>query len=281
VDTPTSRYRTGLDYLAIIEGQRPPSLEANLKDVAPDLARLAIEFAYGEIYPRRQLDLRQRQLATAAALAALGNARPQLKFHLAGALNVGCTPEELVELAIHMSVYAGFPAAVNTALVLKELFGERGITLRHETRTPTSSQGPSRVEQGWAGLKDIDGHAGERVIAALQDIAPDLGRHITEFAFGDVYSRTAMDLASRELVTVAALTALGTASAQLKVHMHGFLNVGGTRDQLVEIVTHTAVYAGFPAAINGALAAQDVLADRERPVDNNDLRACTNIIENC
>jgi len=281
VDTPTSRYRTGLDYLAIIEGQRPPSLEANLKDVAPDLARLAIEFAYGEIYPRRQLDLRQRQLATAAALAALGNARPQLKFHLAGALNVGCTPEELVELAIHMSVYAGFPAAVNTALVLKELFGERGITLRHETRTPTSSQGPSRVEQGWAGLKDIDGHAGERVIAALQDIAPDLGRHIIEFAFGDVYSRTAMDLASRELVTVAALTALGTASAQLKVHMHGFLNVGGTRDQLVEIVTHTAVYAGFPAAINGALAAQDVLADRERPVDNNDLRACTNIIENC
>ena len=281
MDTPTSRYRTGLDYLAIIEGQRPPSLEANLKDVAPDLARLAIEFAYGEIYPRRQLDLRQRQLATAAALAALGNARPQLKFHLAGALNVGCTPEELVELAIHMSVYAGFPAAVNTALVLKELFGERGITLRHETRTPTSSQGPSRVEQGWAGLKDIDGHAGERVIAALQDIAPDLGRHIIEFAFGDVYSRTAMDLASRELVTVAALTALGTASAQLKVHMHGFLNVGGTRDQLVEIVTHTAVYAGFPAAINGALAAQDVLADRERPVDNNDLRACTNIIENC
>ena len=281
MDTPTSRYRTGLDYLAIIEGQRPPSLEANLKDVAPDLARLAIEFAYGEIYPRRQLDLRQRQLATAAALAALGNARPQLKFHLAGALNVGCTPEELVELAIHMSVYAGFPAAVNTALVLKELFGERGITLRHETRTPTSSQGPSRFEQGWAALKDIDGHAGERVIAALQDIAPDLGRHITEFAFGDVYSRTAMDLASRELVTVAALTALGTASAQLKVHMHGFLNVGGTRDQLVEIVTHTAVYAGFPAAINGALAAQDVLADRERPVDNNDLRACTNIIENC
>ena len=262
MDTPSSRYRTGLDYLAIMEGQRHPSLEANLKEVAPDLARLAIEFAYGEIYPRRQLDLRQRQLATAAALAALGNARPQLKFHLAGALNVGCTPEELVELAIHMSVYAGFPAAINTALVLKELFGERGIELRHETRTPPSSQGPSRFEQGWAGLKDIDGHAGERVIAALQDIAPDLGRHIIEFAFGDVYSRTAMDLASRELVTVAALTALGTASAQLKVHMHGFLNVGGTRDQLVEIVTHTAVYAGFPAAINGALAAKDVLADR-------------------
>jgi 4-carboxymuconolactone decarboxylase len=258
----SERYQTGLDYLAIIEGQRPPSLEANLNDIAPDLARLAIEFAYGEVYPRRHLDLRQRQLATSGALAALGNARPQLKFHLAGALNVGCTPEELVELAIHMTVYAGFPAAINTAMVLKELFEERGIALARNVDIAPRNSGQTRFEQGWEGLKKIDGHAGERVIAALQDVAPDLGQYIIEFAFGDVYSRTSMDLASRELVTVAALTALGTAAAQLKVHMHGFLNVGGTKDQMIEIVTHTAIYAGFPAAINAALAAKEVMVER-------------------
>lgn len=258
----SASYQTGLDYLAMIEGRRPPTLEANLKDIAPDLARLAIEFAYGEVYPRRHLDLRQRQLATSGALAALGNARPQLKFHLAGALNVGCTPEELVELAIHMTVYAGFPVAVNTAMVLKELFEERGITLVRDEDIAPRNADQTRFERGWEGLKEIDGHAGERVIAALQGISPDLGRHIIEFAFGDVYSRTAMDLVSRELVTVAALTALGTASAQLKVHMHGFLNVGGTKDQMIEIVTHTAVYAGFPAAINGALAAKEVISER-------------------
>ncbi|MDF3833249.1 carboxymuconolactone decarboxylase family protein [Cupriavidus basilensis] len=260
----SARYQTGLDYLAMIEGQRPPSLEANLKDIAPDLARLAIEFAYGEVYPRRHLDLRQRQLATAGALAALGHARPQLKFHLGGALNVGCTPEELVELAIHMTVYAGFPAAINTAMVLKELFEERGIALVCDAGMTPRNPDQTRYEQGWEGLKDIDGNAGERVISALQDISPDLGRYIIEFAFGDVYSRSSMDLPSRELVTVAALTALGTAFAQLKVHMHGFLNVGGTKDQLIEIITHTAVYAGFPAAINGALAAKEVMAEREQ-----------------
>jgi len=266
VNHPSTRHAIGLDLLAKIEGQRPAALEASLKDFAPDLARLAIEFAYGDIYSRPHLDLRQRQLATAGALAALGHARPQLKFHLAGALNVGCKPQELVELAIHMAVYAGFPAAVNTVLVLKELFAEKGIRLQPAQDLapagPASLRSSSRFERGWAGLQAIDGHAGERVIAALQDIAPDLGRYILEFGFGDVYSRPGLDLLARELVTVAALTALGTAAAQLKVHMHGFLNVGGTREQMVETVTHIAVYAGFPAAINAALLAKEVMAER-------------------
>ncbi len=263
--SPSAIHQTGLEYLAKIEGGRPPSIEEHLKDVAPELARLAIDFAYGEVYPRGHLDLRQRQLATCAALAALGNARPQLKFHLAGALNVGCTPEELVELAIHMTVYTGFPVAINTALVLKELFAERGIVLAAQQAAQPSSACQGRFERGWAGLSEIDGHAGERVIAALQDIAPDLGRHIVEFAFGDVYSRPGLDLLSRELVTVAALAAIGTASAQLKVHMHGFLNVGGTKAQMVETATHIAVYAGFPAAINAALVAKEVMAERAMP----------------
>ena len=252
------RHRTGLDLLARVEGSSPPALEAALADIAPDLARLAIDFAYGDVHARPQLTLPQRQLATVAVLAALGNARPQLKFHLAGALRMGCTPAALVELAIHMAVYAGFPAAVNTALALKEVFDEQGLQPPRSEVAPE----PERHAAGWQRLKDIDGHAGERVIAALEGIAPDLGRYVIEFAFGDVYSRPAMDLFSRELVTVAALTALGTASAQLAVHLHGFLNVGGTREQMVEVITHCAVYAGFPAAINAALVARQVMAER-------------------
>ena len=107
-------------------------------------------------------------------------------------------------------------------------------------------------------------YAGEQVIASLGDIAPDLGRFIIEFAFGDVYRRPGLDLFSRELITVAALAAMGSATPQLKVHMHGFLNVGGTIRQLVETVIHLSAYAGFPRAINAAMAAKDVLADRDR-----------------
>ncbi len=86
-----------------------------------------------------------------------------------------------------------------------------------------------RFQRGWAKLREIDGQAGERVVDALRDVAPDLARYTIEFPFGDVYSRPGLDLKSREIATVAALTAMGTAEPQLRVHIHGALNVGWTR----------------------------------------------------
>lgn len=120
-----------------------------------------------------------------------------------------------------------------------------------------------RYTRGWNKLKEIDGEAGARVIESLKNIAPDLGRYTIEFPFGDVYSRPGLDLKSREIATVAALTALGNAKPQLKVHIHGALNVGCSREEIVEIMIQMAVYAGFPAALNGVFAAQEVFAERD------------------
>ena len=120
-----------------------------------------------------------------------------------------------------------------------------------------------RYARGWEKLKEIDGAAGERVIASLQDIAPDFARLIIEFPFGDIYSRPGLDLKSREIAVVAALTALGNARPQLEVHLHGALNVGCTRQEVVEVIIQMAVYAGFPAALNGLFAAQKVFAERD------------------
>ena len=119
-----------------------------------------------------------------------------------------------------------------------------------------------RYQRGLNKLREIDGEQGERVIAALAGIAPDFGRLMIEFAFGDIYSRPALDLKTRELAVVAALTALGNAAPQLKVHLHGALNVGCSREQIVETIMQMALYAGFPAALNGLFAAQDVFAER-------------------
>ncbi|MEL6385481.1 MAG: carboxymuconolactone decarboxylase family protein [Cyanobacteria bacterium J06626_18] len=121
----------------------------------------------------------------------------------------------------------------------------------------------SRYEQGWQKLKEIDGEAGEKVIASLQDIAPDLARYVIEFPFGDVYSRPGLGLKSREIATVAALTALGNAQPQLKVHIHAALNVGCTPEEIVEVVIQMAVYAGFPAALNGMALVKQVFAERD------------------
>jgi 4-carboxymuconolactone decarboxylase len=86
-----------------------------------------------------------------------------------------------------------------------------------------------RYQRGWEKLKEVDGEAGERVIESLKDIAPDFARYLIEFPFGDIYARPGLDLKSRELAVVAALTALGNATPQLKVHIQGALNVGWSR----------------------------------------------------
>jgi len=120
----------------------------------------------------------------------------------------------------------------------------------------------NRYERGLKKLKEIDGEAGEKVIEFLKDIAPDLGRYTIEYAFGDVYNRPGLDLKSREIATVAALTALGNALPQLKVHIHGALNVGCTKQEIVEIMIQMSVYAGFPSALNGISAAKEVFDER-------------------
>ena len=129
----------------------------------------------------------------------------------------------------------------------------------------TSTSTPSaRYVRGWEKLKEIDGKAGERVLESLADIAPDFAQLLIEFPFGDIYSRPNLDLKSREIGVVAALTAMGNAAPQLKVHIHGALNVGCSREEVIEIIMQMAVYAGFPAALNGLFAAKEVFAEIDR-----------------
>jgi 4-carboxymuconolactone decarboxylase len=255
------RYERGLKLLAQVAGvDRPPVLDA-LADIAPDLGRYTVEFAYGDVYAREGLTLRERQLVTVAALTAMGNAAPQLTFHVNGALHAGCTPREIVETMIHTSVYAGFPAALNGVTVAKQVFASRDEPVRVEPDTDTPSS-QDRYQRGLAALESIDGEAGAAVIASLADIAPDLARYIIEYAFGDIYLRGGLDLRTREIVTIAMCAALGTARPQLKVHVHGLLNVGGTRQEAVEVAVQMAVYAGFPASLNAITAIEEVLAER-------------------
>ncbi len=122
-----SRFSEGLKKLKEIDGTAGQKVIDSLQVIAPDLAKYTIEFPFGDIYQRKGLDLKSREIATIAALTALGHCLPQLNVHINGALNVGCKPEEIVETIIQMAVYAGFPAALNGMFVAKEVFIERGI----------------------------------------------------------------------------------------------------------------------------------------------------------
>jgi len=117
-----------------------------------------------------------------------------------------------------------------------------------------------RYTTGQEMLQRVDGKGGDAVVNSLTDIAPDFARYLIEFPFGDIYARPGLDLRSREIATIAALTALGNAAPQLKVHIAAGLNVGLTQEEITEVIMQMAVYAGFPAALNGLFAAKDVFA---------------------
>jgi len=120
----SNRYIRGQAALSRIHGHIGEGVMDTLKDIAPDFARLIIEFPYGDIYSRGVLSPKERQIATIASLTTLGNSPAELKAHIQGGLNVGCTRQEIVEIIIQMAVYAGFPNAVNAILVAKEVFAE-------------------------------------------------------------------------------------------------------------------------------------------------------------
>ena len=120
--------------------------------------------------------------------------------------------------------------------------------------TPTET----RLERGQRNLALIDGHGGQAVVDALAGIAPDFATYLLEFPFGDIYARTGLSLRDREIATIAALAAMGSAQPQLKVHIRAGLNVGLSRDEIVEILMQMAIYAGFPAALNALFAAKEV-----------------------
>src|SRR6185369_4443557 len=113
-----------------------------------------------------------------------------------------------------------------------------------------------RFQKGLKILNSINGTNGQRIMKLLENISPDMARFVIEFPYGDIYSRPSLDLKTRELLTIASLTTLGTAPAQLKAHIHNALNAGCTQEEIVETIMQMCVYAGFPAALNGLFAAQ-------------------------
>lgn len=123
------RYARGLARLAEVDGAAGLQVVAGLERDFPDFARHVVEYPFGDVYSRPGLGLRERELAVVAALAALGSAAPQLRVHLEAALHVGCTPIELHEVLLLITVYAGFPAALNGLALLRDVLQARGVGL--------------------------------------------------------------------------------------------------------------------------------------------------------
>jgi 4-carboxymuconolactone decarboxylase len=254
------RFERGYQQLKKLNPEGAEQVLKGLSDVAPDMAQFLVSFAYGDVYSRPVLDIASRQIATIAILTALGNAQPQLKWHINASLNIGITPQEIIDTIYVQTIYSGFPAGLNAIFAARDVFKAKRIDFKP---TKWDNDKINKRERGLNTLEKTSKGAGRKVIESMSDIAPDMADFLIDFSYGTVFCRNILTPPKKEIIAIAGMTAVGTMRPQLKVHIRAAINVGLTRDQVIEIMYHTALYAGFPAALNGIEAAKEVFMEKD------------------
>ena len=212
----------------------------------PEMLDILQKFIFGEVFQKGELTLKQREMITCITLATM-QTLPQLKAHAGAALNVGVTPEELREVMYLTAPFIGFPKMLNAVTTVNEVFKERGISLPLEKQGTVTEE--TRHEIGKA-IQDRLYPGG--IASVMEGLPGDMGKYVeqflTDYFFGEIYSRGALDLQTRELLGYCVLTNL-EAESQLHSHYHGNINVGNSPETLTAAVIQCLPYIGFPAAI--------------------------------
>jgi len=263
IDKLSERYQIGWAKLKEIDGEAGEKVINSLKDISPDLGKFIIEYSFGDIYSRETLDLKSKEIAVVAALTAMGNAQPQLKVHLNGALNTGSSISEIKEVILQMSAYSGFPSSINAMNTLQEVLEERkkhGI--RDKIGEKPSEIQENRLKTGEHELSQLDSQQITRLRENFDHFSPELVKFTLEYGYGDIFSRDNLSKKHRQIATIAALTALGNAQPQLKFHINAGLNIGLSETEVKEIMLLMTIYSGFPSAINGTNVLKEVLEER-------------------
>jgi len=287
-DTADPRYARGLEVLKAVGGQGYDRAVRALDPLSPDFSWLNIAGPYGDLMSRPGLSLKARELVNVAAIGALGTARPALKYHLAGMLETGWSPRELVEVGIHLTVYAGFPAAQDALTLTREVFKERGVAFTPASGRPRGGDWRLGVEELLATGGDDAVEVAGRALRGGGP-APELDRLTVEFAHGEIWNRPGLSLKDRELATLAMVIAAHGRDSSIRYHVEGCLRTGWTRAEITELLMQMTAYVGWPQALAATGPALEAfkaaeaglpppspaaraLADQAPPLDNDDAR---------
>jgi 4-carboxymuconolactone decarboxylase len=255
VDTDgTDRYRRGMrSFCDLMPNSDLTDFVASLSEISPELAQWSIEFAFGDVLARAGLEAKVKQLAIVSMLATVGNRAEALRLHLVGALGCGATMAEVIEVLIQISVYAGFPSALNAFAVARAVFENRSASSKVDavmrSDASHSEKNAVRRERGLAALAATSSASGEAVVRSFDDIAPDIGRMILEHSYGDIFHRPGITAKTRELTACAALASRGTVTTEtpLRVHINAALTAGAGPTEVIETLLNVLPYAGYPA----------------------------------
>lgn len=221
--------------------------DASAPDPHPEFGWILRKVIFGDVFATGELDDRTRELITCTCLGAL-QTLPQLKAHAKAALNVGATPVELREAMYQLAAFIGFPRTLNAIGAVSEVLTDAGETM------PLPDQGTitdaTRYERG----KEIQQRLyGSEIADALTELPGEFAERVpaflTEFMFGDFYTRDGLDLATRELLGLVTLTAVGLAP-QLPPHVRGCLKAGNSIETVLAALVQAFPYIGYPAALN-------------------------------
>jgi 4-carboxymuconolactone decarboxylase len=230
--------------------------DTSAPDNDPELMEMLRRFIFGDVFDTGVLDDQSRELITVTVLACL-QALPQLKSHTAAALNVGVQPVEIREAIYQLAPFIGFPRTLNAVATIDEVFQDQGIDL------PLPAQGTvsdaDRYSKGLAEQAPLYGNEIKDNLADLPEPFNEaLPRFLTEFCFGDFYTRGGLTLSQRELLVLCALATLGDTSAQLGPHGAACIQVGNSKTAVVAALVHCFPYIGFPRAVAAIRAVKDL-----------------------
>ncbi len=227
----------------------------------PELMTILQRFIFGEVFYIGNLSDTTRELITITALAT-NQTFPQLRAHSNAALNIGVKPIEIREIIYQLAPFIGYPKVLNALDTINSVFKDRGIKLPLENEaTITDSE---RFDKGKSIQTPIYGEGMKQNMKDLpSEFAEAIPRILTETCFGDFYTRSGLDLKTRELMIFCALTTLGGADKQLGSHAVGNMKVGNDKETLLSALIQLYPYIGFPRIANAIYAIKDVKVETD------------------
>lgn len=213
------------------------------------------KYIFGEVFTVGQLDMKTREMLTVTSLTAQ-QTLPQLKAHLNAALNAGVKPVELRETIYQCAPFIGFPKTLNAIGVFNEVIKERG--LESELTASATVTEENRHQKGAAIQQPLYGNEIAEAMRGLpDDMGSEVARFLTEFCFGDIYTRRGLDLKTRELMAIAVLVTNGQTSV-LKSHIQGAIKAGNTKEEVTAAIIQCLPYVGFPNALASLKALKEL-----------------------
>ncbi len=202
-----------------------------------------------DLAARSNLSDEQRFAVIVAGFASLPLDTDALTFEWAELLQAGCPPKLAEDTIAQMAAYIGFPRSKQCLACLEVALQQRDQLSEISTRSADGRSAQERYQRGVAVYHQLNPHALDNIKAAFDDLAGDVVQR-TFVAFGDVYALSDQTLSVQQFATISALGTLGCAAPQLRFHIGAGLNVGISKEQIVEIIAWVQFFAGAPAAYN-------------------------------